>query len=66
MTEAGRIQRIELAVVAGSEPIRGSLRCDGTERTFTGWLQLAGALEQARTAGAPAPTNGNQQTGGTP
>jgi hypothetical protein len=57
--EPDMTSRLELEIQAG-EPIRGQLSASGTGAlSFYGWLELAGAIEQARrrpaTPGADAP-----------
>jgi hypothetical protein len=44
---SGRIA-LRLELEQGSEPISGRLvAADGTEEAFTGWLELAAAIERA-------------------
>ena len=48
--------RVILDVERDGVPIRGSLSiAPGVERRFHGWLELADALEAARTSGPVAP-----------
>lgn len=44
---------ISLALERGADPISGELECEGRVRPFTGWLELARALEEER--GRPGP-----------
>ena len=46
--------RIEVAFETTEDPIAGSLRKDGAERRFTGWLGLIAGLQEA--AGVPKPS----------
>lgn len=62
MTAKGESIRGELIRVvldeleAASEPIRGSVLAEKGERSFSGWMQLTAALEDARGAeGARSP-----------
>lgn len=58
--------RIEIEYVPGANPIRGSIRDPGGSRSsFSGWLELLGALERlGGVAGAQrAPTHGTTQRG---
>jgi hypothetical protein len=42
------ISTIEIQIVRGTDPIQGSIRHQtGLRSTFTGWLELAGAIELA-------------------
>jgi hypothetical protein len=60
--------RVTLELDIGSEPIAGSLHAHGSCLTFSGWLGLAAALEQAISSagdgGQPAlALTGRTQTG---
>jgi len=53
MDEPGLVH-LELELDAAADPVVGWVHCDGGEREeFTGWLQLAAALERARVGAAP-------------
>ena len=47
---ASPMTRIELDLALSSDPIAGTLRADGVEYAFNGWLELINALEDARAA----------------
>jgi hypothetical protein len=52
MSEPGLVH-LELELDPASDPVVGWLVADGGERVpFTGWLQLAAALERARLGAA--------------
>jgi hypothetical protein len=54
MSESGLVH-LELELDPMSDPVEGWLLEDGGERVpFTGWLQLAAALERARLGAAPS------------
>ena len=56
MNEPGLVH-LELELDAAADPVEGWLVVGGGEReSFTGWIQLAAALERIRVgAAAPAP-----------
>lgn len=52
--------RVELELVLGAEPIRGTIRTPGLpEASFSGWLELLATLEQVRN-GQVAPGTGDE------
>lgn len=49
---------MHLDIEVGSEPIRGQVSVTGrTSEAFNGWIELTGAIESARAAGAAARTD---------
>jgi hypothetical protein len=47
--DGSSIAQLRLAIDLASEPITGSLSVDGeTSRRFSGWIELAAAIEGAR------------------
>lgn len=47
--------RVELELVLGAEPIRGTIRVlGGPANSFSGWLELLATLEQVRDGQATA------------
>ena len=51
---AGEPIRVVLELEAGSEPIRGTLVGEAGEVSFSGWIELTVAVEDARRRGAAA------------
>ena len=55
MNESGLVH-LELELDASADPVEGWLIVGGADREpFTGWIQLAAALERIRVGGAPPP-----------
>lgn len=55
MNESGLV-RLELELDPTADPVEGWLVVgDGEREPFTGWIQLAAALERARAGALPAP-----------
>jgi hypothetical protein len=53
-----------LAIERASEPIQGSVSTAGqSTRTFSGWIELTEAIEEARAAGEAAPTGQSHENG---
>jgi hypothetical protein len=56
---------VELDLEPNREPIAGTLSGqDFTARPFDGWLELASAIEAARTDGMPVPTTESDKAQG--
>jgi hypothetical protein len=59
-----RSARVELSLDLGSEPISGQLAIEaGSPQRFSGWIELAAAIEAARAQGADG---GGKTPGGSP
>ena len=55
MNESGLVH-LELELDPAADPVEGFLMVgDGDREPFTGWIQLAAALERARAGAVPAP-----------
>jgi hypothetical protein len=56
MAHAGHSATLHIQLECGSDPIRGTIgAAQGPRVAFTGWMELAAALEAARAACDPEP-----------